>query len=129
MFDDFNDNSVMNNRRLEKFSKKFENDFGDRVESKCFFLFAGSDLNNGSAFQFELRYSKNDDPKSKHMINVGINIDNLTVEQCSDVIVALTQIIPDYRAILRYDDLFNKPDKLNLERMVSFQATMFYLRN
>ena len=54
------------------------------------------------------------------MINVGINIDNLTVEQCSDVIVALTQIIPDYRAILRYDDLFNKPDKMNLERMVSF---------
>ena len=36
---------VMNSRRLEKFSAKYTADTGDTVEQRCFFLFAGSDLN------------------------------------------------------------------------------------
>jgi len=36
---------VMNNKRLEKFSSKYITDTRDQVEQRCFFLFAGSDLN------------------------------------------------------------------------------------
>jgi len=45
------------------------------------------------------------------------------------VIVSLTNIVPDFRSVFRYDDLFNKPAKCNLEKMVRFQAPLFYLRN
>ena len=35
----------MNNKRLDKFSDKFEADTGETIEKRCFFLFAGKDLN------------------------------------------------------------------------------------
>lgn len=53
---------VMNNKRLNKYSQKYMNDEGETVEKRCFFLFAGSDLNSGSAFNLELTFSKHDDP-------------------------------------------------------------------
>ena len=57
-----NDLPVMNNRRLDKFSEKFKADDGQFVEKRCFFLFAGKDLNTGSAFNLDLTLTKNDAP-------------------------------------------------------------------
>jgi len=35
----------MNNKRLDKFSEKYDTDTRESVEKRCFFLFAGNDLN------------------------------------------------------------------------------------
>ena len=45
---------VMNNKRLNKYSQKYQNDQKETVEKRCFFLFAGTDLNQGSAFTLDL---------------------------------------------------------------------------
>ena len=53
---------VMNNKRLNKFSSKYRNDSDETVEKRCFFLFAGTDLNVGPAFNLDLTFAKHDDP-------------------------------------------------------------------
>mmetsp|Transcript_8327 Transcript_8327/g.13925 ORF Transcript_8327/g.13925 Transcript_8327/m.13925 type:complete len:349 (-) Transcript_8327:1193-2239(-) len=120
---------VMNNERLEKFSNKFQSDSFEVIEQKCFFLFAGSDLQHNSAFALELSFKMPDNPKKSKTAMVDIKIDNLTVEQCSDVIVSLTKIVPDFKTVLRYDDLFNKPASVNLEKKIRYQSALYYLRN
>ena len=54
---------VMNNARLNKFSESYVSDTNEKVEQRCFFLFGGSDLKNGSAFSLDLQLSNPDDPK------------------------------------------------------------------
>ena len=109
---------VMNNERLDSFSTKFQADSGETIEQKCFFLFAGTDMEKGSAFSLELIIQVPDSPKKSKVAEVEIQIDNLTVEQCSDVIVSLTQMVPDFKTVFRYEDLYNKPPKLNLEKKI-----------
>lgn len=36
------------------------------------------------------------------------------MEQCSDVIVSLTKLVPDFKTLMRYEDLHEKPDDVNL---------------
>ena len=120
---------VMNNSRLNKFSEKFMSDDKSQVEKRCFFLFAGQDLNTGSAFSLDLTLTKNDAPRQNLFVNVDIHIDNLTCEQCSDVIVSLTKIVPDFRIMFMYDDLFVKPKNLDIDKKVRYQAVLYYLRN
>jgi hypothetical protein len=83
-------------------------------------LFAGTDLNEGQAFKLDLNLTLNDDPKASKVCDVDILVDNLTVEQCSDVIVSITHLVPDFKTVLRYDDLFIKPPEKNLEKRVRY---------
>lgn len=36
------------------------------------------------------------------------------IEESSDIIISLTQMIPDFKTVLRFEDLSPKPPKLNL---------------
>jgi hypothetical protein len=110
----------MNNKRLNRFSDQYISDNRDKVEQRCFFLFAGSDLNEGQAFKLDLALYVNDDLNASKFAKVEIVVDNLTVEQCSDVIVSLTHLVPDFKTVLRYDDLFFKPIGKDLEKRVRF---------
>jgi hypothetical protein len=80
----------MNSKRLEKYSSKYIADTKDQVEQRCFFLFAGTDLNQGNAFGLDMVVQSPDDPKMTKHASVEITVDDLTVEQCSDVIISLT---------------------------------------
>ena len=120
---------VMNNKRLEKFSSKYITDTNDHVEQRCFFLFAGTDLNQGSALTLDMTVQRPDEPKGTKNAAVEIKVDNLTVEQCSDVIVSLTRLVPDFKTLMRYDDLHSKPDGFDLQKRVRMQAPLYYLRN
>jgi hypothetical protein len=53
----------MNNARLNQFSNVFQDVNTDRIEQRCFFLFAGTDIAQGSAFSLEAHLFKPDDPK------------------------------------------------------------------
>ena len=70
----------MNNTRLEKFSSQYLSDKKEKIEQKCFFLFAGTDLNRDQAFKFELSLTKPDDPNHNNTVAVNIKVDNLTIE-------------------------------------------------
>ena len=118
----------MNNPRLNRFSDQFMTNKREQVEQRCFFLFAGQDLVNGRAFSTEINFTSPDSPdKTKHL-QVDIKIDNLTVEQCSDVIVSMTNMIPDFRAVLRYDDLKSKPKYMDIQKVLRRQAPLYYLK-
>jgi hypothetical protein len=118
---------VMNNVRLEKFSQRYQSDSFEVVESKCFFLFAGSD-NRSGAFSLTLNLQVPDDPLESKFVETEIRVENLLIEQCSDIVVSLIQIIPDFKTVLRYDDLHPKSAKLDLEKMIKRQTPLFYLR-
>ena len=81
-------------------------------------MFAGQDLNNGQAFSVLINFTSPDSPEKTKHLQVDIKIDNLTVEQCSDVIVSMTNLIPDYRPVLRYGDLKPKPKWLDIQRVL-----------
>ena len=44
----------MNNNRLNKYSKEYLSDMKDKIESRCFFLFAGTNLNSSTAFVIDI---------------------------------------------------------------------------
>lgn len=110
----FKDLPVMNNKRLQKFSEVFRDDNGNTIERRCFFLFAGTDLNKGRAFNLDLTFKQKDDPNIPRNIKVEITVDDVTSEQCSDVILSLSHIVPDFRIFFRYDDLYPKPPSLDI---------------
>ena len=110
----------MNNTRLEKFSSEYNSDKKEIIEQKCFFLFAGTDLVAGQAFKFELTLCKPDDPLEPNCVQITIKVDNLTIEQCSDVIVSFSNLVPDFKTVLRYDDLYGKPSNVDLEKKVRY---------
>lgn len=118
---------VMNNKRLNKFSQKYKDDSGETIEKRCFFLFAGTDLNTGSAFNLELTFSKHDDPNIQQTIELEILVDNLVFEGCSEVIVGISQIVPDFSILFRYDDLFNLPSSMDLSKRIRYQAPLFFM--
>lgn len=76
-----------------------------------------------------MTFAKPDNPLTNKNVTVTLKVDNLTVEQCSDVLVSMANLIPDYRTILRYDDIHQKPSKVNLETRVRMLAPIYYLRN
>ena len=38
-------------------------------------------------------------------------------------------MIPDFKTVLRFDDLYPKPASLNLERYIKNRAPLLYLKN
>lgn len=76
-----------------------------------------------------MTFQSPDDPKVTKNAAVEIKVDNLTIEQCSDVIVSLTRLVPDFKTLMRYEDLHSKPDDFDLQKRVRLQAPLYYLRN
>ena len=62
-------------------------------------------MNQGNGFSLDVVFAKPDNELTNKNVTVTLKVDNLTVEQCSDVLVSLANLIPDYRTILRYDDI------------------------
>ena len=42
--------------------------------------------------------------------------------------MSITQIVPDFRTVLRFNDLHVKPGKLDIEKKVRYKAPLYYLR-
>ena len=61
-------------------------------------------------------------------MNLEIKVENFTIEQCSDVIVNITNMVPDYKTVLRFDDLFYKNEKIDLQKKMKYYAPLLYLR-
>lgn len=119
----------MNNKRLDQFSSYQTTPLGEKFERRCFLLFAGTDIQKGAAFSVQASLQQSDDPKTPKGMQMNVKFDNLTCEQCSDVIVSITQLVPDFRTVLRFSDLHAKPTKMDLQKRVRYQAALFYLRN
>jgi hypothetical protein len=48
-------------------------------------------------------------------------------EGCSEVIVGISQIVPDFSILFRYDDLFNLPSSMDLSKRIRYQAPLFFM--
>lgn len=60
---------------------------------------------------------------------MNFKFDNLTCEQCSDVIVSITHMVPDFRTVLRFNDLHQKPAKMDIQKRVRYHAALYHIRN
>ena len=38
-----------------------------------------------------------------------MHVESATLELCSDVIISMTQLVPDFKILTRYDDLYSMP--------------------
>lgn len=54
---------VMNNKRLDQFSSYQTTPQGEKFERRCFLLFAGTDIQKGSAFSMQTSLQQSDNPK------------------------------------------------------------------
>lgn len=71
---------------------------------------------------------KFDNPKKCNAVSCDMIIDNFLTEQCSDVLLSITHLVPDFRTVLRFGDLRIKPVNFNLERYVRSRAPLMYIR-
>jgi hypothetical protein len=71
---------VMNNPRLNRYSSAMAGQGDELTEERCFFLFAGSDLDAGSALSIDADVIKFDNPKKPANVQCDVTIDNFTVE-------------------------------------------------
>jgi hypothetical protein len=75
-------------------------------------------MQEGSAFTMDIVVSLPDIPDLPKMIDADIRMENLLIEQCSDVLVSLTQLVPDFKIATRFPDISNKSPSMDLEKRV-----------
>jgi len=68
-----------------------------------------------------------DDPKNKQYADASINLGHMLVEICPDVLKNLTKLLPDFRALFRYTDLY--PAKANLYKRIEHMTALYVLRS
>lgn len=75
---------------------------------------------------------KPDDPDTASKVQAKVSVNTLIVEHCSDVILNLTRLVPDYGNLARYDDLFTNPFRLkntcSLYRKIKLWVPLFYVK-
>ena len=54
-------------------------------------------------------------------------MDNVTFEICSEVIISMSQIVPDFGIVFRFDDLYAKPADMDLAKRIAHQATLYFV--
>jgi hypothetical protein len=75
-----------------------------------------------------------DDPDIKQNMDVQMRQEDFIVEHSSDVIIAVTRLIPDYNSVLTYKDLFSnvysksKLQNTSLHRKIKLMTPLFYIK-
>ena len=75
-----------------------------------------------------------DNPDIKQNIEVKMKFENFIVEHSSDVVIAVTRLVPDYGCMLRYKDLFHNPfsggkkSNTSLHRKIKLMTPLYYVK-
>lgn len=112
----------MDNPRLEARSEVFMDDEGLKITKRCFFLAIGDDDHSGNAMTLVLSYNAFDEPTTKKIIVVKAKLSNLIIEMCPEVLKSITQLVPEFKAMFRFKDLF--PNKVGMDRRIELFAPM-----
>jgi len=100
----------MDNPRLANRSEAFVSDDGIEVTKRCYFLAVGDDDLTGNALSFVLSFNAFDEPTEQKKLEIKAKLANIIVELCPEVMKSITMLIPEFKAMFRFKDLYkNKP--------------------
>lgn len=116
----------MNNKRLGSRSETFDDDNGTRIDKRCFLLAIGDDDVQGNAFTVSLSFNAFDEPKVPKKLEARLKLNNVIIELCPEILKSLTQLIPEFKAVFRFGDLFK--NKGNCARMIELFTPLYYFR-
>ena len=116
----------MDNPRLASRSEQFVSDDGIKITKRCYFLAVGDDDVTGNAFTLVLSFNAFDEPTEQKRLEIKAKLANIIVEMCPDVLKSITQLIPEFKAMFRFKDLF--PNKPNMARQIELLATLHFIR-
>lgn len=113
-------NQVMDNPRLASRSEIFVDDQGVKIIKRCYFLAIGDDDLTGNALQVIVSFNAFDEPAVIKKLEIRAKLTNVIVETCPEVLKSITQLIPEFKAMFRFKDLF--PNKKKTARVIELFA-------
>jgi hypothetical protein len=73
-----------------------------------------------------LSFNVFDEPKVPKKLEARIKLNNVIVELCPEILKSLTQLIPEFKAIFRFGDLFK--NRRNCARMIELMTPLYLFR-
>jgi len=116
---------VMDNPRLASRSDTFFDDNNVKIVKRCFFLAIGDDDHQGNAFSLVMSFNIFDEPGVLKKCEVKAKLANVIVELCPEVLKSITQLIPEFKALFRFKDLY--PNKACIERRIELMAPLHWI--
>ena len=116
----------MDNPRLASRSEAFVSDDGIKVTKRCYFLAIGDDDVTGNAFSLVLSFNAFDEPSEQKKLDIKMKLANVIIEFCPEILKSITQLIPEFKAMFRFKDLY--PNKKNMARQIELLAPLHIIR-
>jgi len=67
-----------------------------------------------------------DDPQVRKKAEIGFTLSHILVELCSEALASLTQLIPEFKALFRYEDL--TPAHPKLDRRIELWTNIYLMK-
>ena len=115
----------MDNVRLAMRSEIFHDDEGVKIIKRCYLLAIGEDDMTSNAISVVLSMNIFDEPSEQKRLEVRVKMANLIVETCPEVLKSVTQLIPEFKAMFRFKDLY--PNKKNCARRIELYTPIFMI--
>lgn len=146
--EDLLNEKVMANPKLQFNSNVLITDQNQILQQRCFLLFQGfpddqADWNPNNpippaldALRLRVQFHKQDDAAIRHQLKVTLKVDNFITELRQELVLSLTELLPDYFRLQQFADLFPNPFstdfvsmRTSLHRKLKLWAAMLYVRD
>jgi hypothetical protein len=117
---------VMDNLRLEKRSESFLDENGNQVDKRCWLLLAGEDDHTTNALTLSISANVFDEPRVIMTPVITIKVANVICEVSCEVLESLTKLLPDFKPLFRYNDLY--PCRNNLNKSIQLFTPLYMLK-
>jgi len=117
----------MDNPQLEKRSRTFLDDTGCRIDKRCFGLIVGDEGDpKSNAFELSAQVNIFEDRNTQRKLDSRSHVLNIIFELCPQNLKSMTLLIPEFKALFRYQDL-HLFDKQTL-RVIELSTPLYYLK-
>jgi len=116
----------MGSDRTNKRSEMLLDDVtGKTIVKRCFFLLCGRD-DMSDFLEIENKINVFKAPRDPFRIEFKLNVHNIIVEICNDVVNSQTQLIPEFKSFFRYQDLTDCKEDLKMK--IDLHSTLYLVR-
>lgn len=108
---------LMQSRRADKKSEVFIDDFGARVEKRCFVLLCGDQTHTMSPdsnfLKVLTRINIFKEPREALKAILQVKLHSTIIELCTEIMSSGIGLIPEFKAFFRYEDLHFCTGRIN----------------
>jgi len=117
----------MDNLRLGSRSEHFNDDRGQLVEKRCFFLCCGEDEETSDFLNLRVTLNLFDEPRNPNRVELTLKLSQTLVEISKEVVASGSLLLPEFTAFFRYTDLY--ACKIDLNRTLELYTPIFTLKD